>query len=276
MLTKRYWNGNSVCFFLASICLFAAPFVYAQQLRQRIYTEKGESSNALVAHPLSWWPNDPLRLDSSGDLMLGFKAADGQPITAKDYSVEQKITTVGVLSGHKILQLLTTIHPGTRVIAAGFASADVSAGEWKDLLVASGNGDTLVEIYALHYDQGGLIKPTPAEIFGSGPDAILGSYDPDTGNGGGCIDGYWWFDKQGPHEVDFSPLLEAISHAIPPDAKFMPLCWALHPKTLELNSWVERKDAECHACGGLGQVYATYEIEKGAAKPVSVKFEPEQ
>ncbi len=262
--------------FLALAYVFSVPLVYGQQLQRRIATEKTSTRDALVAHPLSWWTSDPLRLDTSGDLMLGFKAKDGQPLTAKDYILEQKITTVGMLAGHKILQVLTTIHPGPRVIAAGFAAHDDNnSGEWKDLLVSTGTSNTFVEIYALHFDVGGSIKPTTAEIFGSGSSAVLGTNDPVTGNGGLCFDGYWWFDKKGPHEVDFSPLIAAVSHAIPPNATFTSNCWALHPKSLELSSWVQRRDAGCQACGGLGEVHATYRIEQGAAKPLSVTFEPE-
>ncbi len=158
------------------------------------------------------------------------------------------------------------------MIEAGFASDDGSPGEWKDLLVSSGSEGLYVEIYALHYDAGGLIHETTAQVFGSGSNAVLGSYDPDTGNRGGCLDGYWWIDSKGPHEVNFASLLEAVKRKIPTNASFTPNCWALHPETSELKSRVQRTDAECHACGGLGEVHAVYRIELGVAKPVSVSF----
>ena len=261
-----------VCLFLI-VSSIGSSFLFGQELQRRLDTEKGETRDALSAHPLSWWTKDLLRLDSSGDLMLGFKAPDGRPLTAKDYRTEQTITKVGVIAEHAILQVQTSIHPGPRVIAAGFASDDGSAGEWKDLLVSSESEGSYVEIYALHYDVGGLIHETTAQVFGSGSNAILGSYDPDTGNGGGCRDGYWWIDSKGPHEVNFSPLLEAVKREIPADARFTPNCAALRPETAELKSWVQRTDAKCHTCGGLGEVHAVYRIEQGVAKPVSVSFE---
>ena len=261
------------CIFLAAFCFFLSAWVSAQQLQRRIETEKGETRDALAEHPLSWWTRDPLRFDTSGDLMLGFKAPDGESITKEDYRTEEEVTTLGVVAGHKIVQILTTIHPGPRVIAAGFASQD-DAGEWKDLLVGSG-GEKFVEIYALHFDGGGLVTETAAKLYGSGANAVLGTYDPDTGNGGGCWDGYWWFDQQGPHEVDFSPLEHAIEHAIPANTSFTLRCWALKPESSELQSGVQRKDAECHACGMLGEVHATYRFERGTFEPVSISFDPE-
>jgi hypothetical protein len=256
---------------LAAPSLFATAFMSGQR---QLETEKGETRDALVPHPLSWWTKNPLRLDTSGDLMLGFKAPDGELLTTRDYSEQQTVSILGTLSGHKIVQIFMTIRPGPRVIAAAFADENQPFGEWKALLVESGERGSYVEIYALHCDSGGLIKETSAAIYGKGPDAVLGTYDPVTGNGGGCLDGYWWFDKAGAHSVDFSPLIQEVSRAIPPNALFTSLCWALHPESSKLESWVQRKDADCHACGGLGEVHASYRIEHGSAKPVSVSFEP--
>lgn len=259
---------------VAASCIFLATQLVAQQLQGRLENEKGEYLYPLVAHPLSWWTKDPLRLDTSGDLMLGFMTSNGQPVTAKDYETTEQVLPLGELSGHRIVQVLTTIKAGRRVIAAGFASDDGKDGEWKDLLVSSGMGGSFVDLYALHFDLGELVKKTSARIYGSGPDAILGTYDPDTGNGGGCLDGYWWFDQAGVHEVDFSPLTQAVSRALPANATFTSRCWALDPEKSELNSWVQKNDATCHACGGLGEVHARYRIEHGIAKPVSVRFDP--
>ena len=257
----------------ASVFIFSASQTSTQILQRRLVTDKGETRDAIAAHPLSWWTQDPLRFDTTGMLMLGHKAPDGQPLTLKDYRLERTVTTVGEVAGHRIVQILTRIYPGSRVIAAGFASDNGSPGEWKDLLVQQGDGDSFIEVYALHLDTGGLYKETNAAMYRSGPQAVLGTYDPDTGNGGGCADGYWWFDKNGPHEVDFSALIRAVMTAIPAKATFTPNCWALHPEIAELSSAVQRMDPECHACGILGQVHATYRIEQGIAKPVSVSFE---
>jgi hypothetical protein len=116
---------------------------------------------------------------------------------------------------------------------------------------------------------------TNAGIYGSGENAILGTYDPDTGNGGGCVDGYWWFDNSGPHEVDFSAVFAAISKAIPKNATFTGNCWALDPQHSRIKSTVQRSDAECHACGMLGEIEAKYRIEHGVSKPLAVVFRPE-
>ncbi len=269
------WSSQRFLSTAMSFSILMPGLLAAQHLQPRIETEKGGTRGALAAHPLRWWTSNPLRLDTSGDLMLGFKAPDGLPITAKDYRVEQQVVPIGVLAGHEIVQVNTSITPGSRVIAAGFAVGGGDAAEWKDLLAGTGKSGMFAELYGLRIDGGRLVRESKARVYGFGLNAILGTYDPDTGNGGGCWEGYWWFDRFGPHEVDFAPFLTAVSRALPADATFTPGCWALHPDASQLKSGVQRRDAQCHACGGLGEVTASYRIEHGLAKPVSVSFTPE-
>ena len=258
---------------IALILLAAAPLLCAQ-LQRRVSTAKGETADVPVPHPLSYWTDDPLRLDATGDLMLGYKARDGKPIVTSEYRVDQQVTHLGVINGFGILQVLTTIHAGPHVIASGWATEQPQ--QWKSLLVKDVHGAEYIEIYELQTDYGNYEPIKPAKIYGKGRDAILGTYDPDSGNGGGCDDGYWWFDKTGAHTVDFSPLEHAIGKVLPDKSSYTESCWAMHPDQAELKSWVQKADAECLGCGGLGEIDARYKIEHGAAIPVSVHFEPEQ
>jgi hypothetical protein len=75
--------------------------------------------------------------------------------------------------------------------------------------------------------------------------------------------------------VDFTKLEDTIRRSIPKEGTYTPRCWALHPAEAYLESWVQRLDANCHACGGLGTVHARYRIQSGVANPVSVRFEAE-
>lgn len=260
---------------LVTAWLAVTPALLSAQVQTNISNSKGTSSEIPSPHALSWWTQDPLRLDATGDLMIGMQARDGQAVTARDYQVKQEVKVVGTIAGHKIVQIITTIDAGPRIIASGWATAGQVPTQWKSLLVQTGSDEQFLEIYELQADSGLYEPMTPAAIYGSGPDAILGTYDPDTGNGGGCDDGYWWFDKDGAHAVNFNPLYEAIDHAVPRGGTYSRGCGALHPEKSQLRSSVQKSDAECHACGGLGEVHAEYKIERGAAIPISVHFEPE-
>lgn len=259
----------------AAVLLAIAPTLFSAQVQRKVSTAKGDILDTPVPHPLSWWTRDPLRLDASGDLMIGRSANDGEVVTARDYRVTQKVTSLGTIAGLRIIQVLTTIDAGPRIISSGWASAGEPPRQWKSLLVKAGTEDQYLEIYTLQAESGLYPAMKPAAIYGVGPEAILGTYDPDSGNGGGCDDGYWWFDKAGAHAVDFSPLEQAIRRVLPHNSTYTPNCWALHPEKAELQSGVQRTDAECHACGGLGTIYARYKIQHGAAIPISVRFEPE-
>jgi hypothetical protein len=266
----------------AAVLLAVAPTLLCAQVQTKVSTSKGSALESPVPHALAWWTHDPLRLDASGDLMIGLRAQDGQIVTAQDYRVKQEVKIVGTMAGRKILQIVTTIDAGPRIVSSGWAGAGEAPAQWKSLLVQTGApvqtgaDDQYIEIYKLQADSGTFQPMTPAAIYGAGPDAILGTYDPDSGNGGGCDDGYWWFDRDGPHAVNFSPLYDAIARALPRESTYTRNCWALHLEKSELRSWVQKSDAECHACGGLGEIQAEFIIERGAAIPVSVRFEPEK
>jgi hypothetical protein len=221
-----------------------------------------------VPHSLAWWTHDPLQLDESGDLLIGPKI-----LTARDYQVQQKVTTLGTIADHRIVQVLTTIHAGPRVATFGGPAVDGPPAQWKSLLVGVG-ANRYVEIYGLQSNWG-LYKIGSAGIYRSGGNSILGTDDPDGGNGGGCSDGYWWFDKAGAHPVDFTKLEDAIRSAIPKEGTYTGSCSALHPAEAYLESRVQRRDAKCHVCGVVGTVHARYRIHSGVAIPVSVRFEAE-
>jgi hypothetical protein len=267
----------SLSYVLIGTLMLQVPAGHTFQLERRVVTDDArEKHDTPSPHPLTWWTRNPLRLDEGAYPILGRSPDDGHVISARDFRIEQKVTTHGVVSGHRIMQVLTTFHAGPRLVFFGSPLADSQPSQWKSLLVSVGADDRYVEIYRLQNDEGTYLAMESAAIYGAGQDAILGTYDPADGNGGGCSDGYWWFDAAGAHSVDFSPLERAIDRAVPPNGTYTDRCWALHPEKAELESWVQRRDAECHACGGLGEIHATYRIKQGVAIPVSVRFEPER
>jgi len=258
----------------AVVLLAIAPMSLFAQMQRVFSTGARSTLDRPVPHPLSWWTKDPLRLDEGGMLTIGDSAGNGKTITARDYRVKQEVTPLGTIAGRRIVQVMTTIHPGPRIIFFGWANEGEDPIEWKSLLVQDGIGDRYVEIYKLQSN--GTYPPfRSAAIYGVGPESILGTFDPGIGNGGSCSEGYWWFDKAGAHAVDFSPLEKAIQGVLPRNSTYFSSCSALDPKKAELQSWVQKAGAECHACGGLGTVYAQYKIQEGVAMPVSVRFEPE-
>ncbi|NYF91704.1 hypothetical protein RBB79_18755 [Tunturiibacter empetritectus] len=281
----------SLSFVFLAVLLFQRALAQTSQLQREVVTDKSDTHDTPVAHPLSWWTQDPLRLDVDRTLPFGLKATDGHLISAQDYRVEQKVTDLCVLSTHAIVQIITTIYaqPGlaldtSTVPGAGppISLADLPPAQWKSLLVkvpvddrsVAPQPDQYFEIYRLQADGGLFQSLKSASVYGVGPNAILGTFDPDGGNGGGCADGYWWFDAAGAHPVDFSQLDRAITTALPPDTVYTSRCWALHPEESRLKSGVQKRNATCHACDWVGEVVATYRIRQGAALPVSVHFQP--
>lgn len=265
------------------IFLLQAPPAHAFQFQRRLVTDVVDAHDTPTPHPLVWWTENPLRLDEGRSLLFGRAAEDGHLISASDYRVEQKITTIGTISDHRIVEVITTIHERPSLVLAtsrlpevppSQPSADLPPTQWKSLLVEVGTGDRYVEIYRLQAPFGLYQPMQSAAVLGVGEDAILGTYDPATGNGGHCSEGYWWFDKAGAHEVDFSPLDKSIANALPPNSTNPMSCRALASQNAELQIGVQLIDAKCHACDWIGEIHATYRIKQGAAIPVSVHFVP--
>ena len=282
----------SLCFVFSAVLLFQGALAQTSQIEREVRTDVLDTRDTPVAHPLSWWTQDPLRLDEGRSLLFGLKAQDGHLISAKDYRVEQKVTNLGIVSNHPIVEVITTIYARPSLVLDTSKLEDVGPPvslasqpptQWKSLLVKAPADDRKVapqadryfEIYRLQADGGLFLSLSSASIYGVGPDAILGTFDPSTGNGGHCSDEFWWFDAAGAHPVDFSQLDRTIRDALPPDTVYTSRCWALHPEESRLQSGVQRRNATCNACDWVGEITATYRIRQGAALPVSVHFQPQ-
>ena len=268
---------------VTGVFLLQAPSAQAFQFQRTLATDTIDRKDAPSPHPLVWWTENPLRLDEGRSLLFGIKAEDGHLISASDYRFEQKITTLGTISDHRIVEVITTIHERPSLVLdtsrlpevpPAQPSADLPPTQWKSLLVEVGTGDRYVEIYRLQADGGLYLPMQSAAVLGVGEDAILRTFDPTTGNGGGCSEAYWWFDKSGAHDVDFSPMDRAIAQVQPPHTTAWPHCWALASNNSELTVGVQLTNAKCHACDWIGEIHATYRIKQGAAIPVSVHFVP--
>src|SRR6185437_10849452 len=170
-------------YILAAILLLGLPLHSHAQVQRALFTDGGdETHDTPQPHPLTWWTHNPLRLDASGNLMIGKDADNGHTITTRDYRVQQRVTTLGTVSNHRIVQVLTTIHAGPRVILWGYSTADSPPSQWKSLLVETHKG-YYEELYALQIDMGDA-QIGSAGIYGSGPNSILATYDTAGGNGG--------------------------------------------------------------------------------------------
>lgn len=200
-------------------------------------------------HPLSWWTQNEQKLFTTWNQSPG----------------RQAITTVGTVSGHKVIQILIT--------DTSPHSPDVWLGlQMKSLLVQVAHSHRYAEIYRIEDDGGLFVAFQPARAYSSGSDLILTTIDPGYGNSGGCVYRYWWFNATGAHPVDFSLFDRAVAKATPAQGINESRCWALHPERSELQSLVQSRNRSCTSCDFMGELTAKYRIEHGRAIPVSVHF----
>lgn len=237
------------------------PLPAPAQWQRIVFSGKGESTDVPAPHPLSYFTANPFLRDDGGDLCVVCTLA-GRAKAEQHYVITSEVKRLGSLAGFPVVQILYRVGP-----RGGAEPAEI---RWKFLLVQTGK-DLFREIY--HLQAYYVVPPLkPAEIVKVGDEQVLATDDTDGGNGGGCWDGYWWFDSSGPHQLDFSAVRAAITKHVPSGATFWTTCWALHLDDEEIKSSVQSGDARCRACDTLGEVTARFRLDGAVAVPVSVKY----
>lgn len=237
-----------------TMLLMVSAVAFGQMSRLLVTDDPAGGFDQRIDHPashlLEWWTQDEQKVFKS------WNPTGGSP-------VRQKITTLGILSGHRVIQILTTESspPDPETL-------DSHESQMKSLLVQVARSQRYAEIYRLEDASGFFLALRSAAVYGSGQNAILDSFDQFERS---CIDNYWWFNASGGHPVDFSPLKRAISQTIPAEGTYYS-CWYVHPEKAEWDLAVQSRNRNYTACDFMGEVVAKYRIDRGAAIPVSVRF----
>jgi hypothetical protein len=255
-MTRRFF----IC--VLYLCLGSLPAI--AQWQRIVTTDKGGIPDISQPHPLSCWTNDPILRNETNDFCLGSHLDNGHAITEKDYKSECKVTDLGKLANYSIKQFLCHF-TGNAEVSGVFSTED-----YKFILVQTGS-DQFREIYHLQVWGNTFMPLKPARIIDMDTESILVTFDPDSGNGGGCSEGYWFFDAAGPHQLNFNAVREAISQHLPHNVIFPMSCWALDLEHQQIKTWAQRADAKCRLCGGIGEVTAHFTLHGANAEPTEIE-----
>jgi hypothetical protein len=249
----------------SALLFFALTFPANGQGQRVVFTGKGETTNVPAPHSLSYWTGIILLRDDGTDLCVGCRTSDGRVLTLADYTAITKVSPLGNVSGYPIVQITAHI--------TGDDDKLFSPSDWKILLVGVEH-EEYREIYHLQMWGGSNPPLQSARIANMEAESVLATYDPDGGNGGGCADGYWRIDSLGAHALNFDAVYKAIAKKLRANATFARRCWAINLGHQQIKTWAQKVDAECHACGGLGQVIADFTLRGAQAEPTKVEFTP--
>jgi len=245
----------------------AVGFPLSAQWQRSVISGKGEFVDFPGAHPLSYFTADPFLRDDGNEFCTLCTPAD-KAESARTYAIRSVVKPVGILGGFRIVGVLYYVH------ARGDAGA--SAARWKSILVRVAP-DTYREIFHLQAFYT-TVSLGAARIVQSGAERVLATMDTDGGNGGGCWEGYWWFDDNGPHPLDFSPLEAAIRERLSKlheeNATFQVLCSNLDLSSQQVKAGIQKAHAQCHACDWIGEVTARIRLDGALVKPVAIEFQP--
>jgi hypothetical protein len=244
--------------FAVALCLPASA-----QWSRVLMIGKGESRDVPPAHSLSYFTTSPVLRDDGEDFCVSCTPED-RAKSAEKYSIRSIVHPSGALAGYRIVDILYDImgpdDPGHSVIG------------WKSILVQVGP-DRYQEIFHLQAS-GGAPSLKPSSIILSGGARVLATMDSDGGVGGGCWEGYWWFDRAGPHALDFSRIETAMEKRVPKNTTFSTTCSNLDLKSSLIRSGVQKIHPECHACDWVGEVTARFKLSGPIVETLAIEFKP--
>lgn len=227
-----------------------------------LYSGKGVSTDVPTPRSLSYFTATPALRDDGNDFCVDC-SPQGRAKSAKQHPIRPVVKTVGFMAGFRILDVLYFMNSPVK-------PDQIQAG-WKSILVQVGP-DRYREIF--HLQASGNPPPLQSShIIHSDGERVLTTMDFDGGVGGGCWEGYWWFDHSGPHSLDFSHLQSAMSERLPKGSKLGSItCSQLDLKSGRAQSAVQKINAECAACDFIGEVTAQFRLHGAIVEPVAVAF----
>jgi hypothetical protein len=236
----------------------------AGQWRRLVFSGKGGFHDVPVEHPLSYFTANPFLRDD-GDDLCALCTPEGKAKSAQRYSIRTEVKPVGVLGGYPILDVLYYVNSRE-------TNAKPTDVKWKSILVQVGQ-NRFKEIFHLQAFYT-TVSIEPSRIVQSGAERVLSTMDGDGGNGGGCWEGYWWFDRTGPHRLDFAALSVAIGERVPKRTYYQISCSYLDLEAQEVKAAVQKIPATCHACDWIGEFTARFRLDGASAVPLEIQFKP--
>jgi hypothetical protein len=244
------------------LCLsIAAPL--AAEWKRIVQSGKGDSTDTSAAHSLAYFTQNPFLRDDAGSLCNADCTAEGKANSAVRYRANVDVRHIGIISGLPVLEVDYTFTNKN----------DDFTLRWISILVETGP-QAYNEIYHLQAD-GGIALPIEQARIVHIPDGdLLIMSTSDGGNGGGCYEGIWSIAASGNTQIDFSPLLKAIAGHVPPNTTFILSCRAPYLDKQPIKFAVQKIDAECRVCDGVGEVTAHFRLDGNRLEATDVTYQP--
>ena len=262
------------CWLNAAVCFAQAAPEKRSEASGKVASQSPEKS-----FPLIHFLGDFASRDTANTLCLACKQPNGSPISRlSDFDISTEKRLLGVIANQAVFEIHTTFADRSGRTVRSTAgenppASDPSAIVWKSIVVQ--NPQKLYrEVYFLQA-AGEYVEPlTWSAIYKIDGESVLAVYDPMSGNGGYCSDGYWQISASGAQAIDFSPVDRAMAKTAPKGSEVVQTrCGALNIAAGTIASPAQ-KPSSCHTCGYTARVTAHFHFEGNVAIPVQVKADP--
>jgi hypothetical protein len=219
-----------------------------------VYTAKGNSVDAAVAHPLAWFTRDPFMRDDGGEFCTACTDQEKATIHLKR-KARAEVHPIGTLRGFSICDVFYYFDGEDRI-------------RWKSILVKTKSGQYR-EIYHLQPTEANI---EPSFLVKAGEIELLGTRDQIPGSGAYCYEAYFQFGEDGAVQIDFSLLASAATSVLPSGTTIRKGS-GLDLESLSYRSPVwKQDDAECCPTGGTLSV--RFRVQGGRVVVTDRHFDP--
>lgn len=207
------------------------------------------------AHSLAFFTRYPL-LRTEDPSAFGNCTPEQKLAKAKSTKATAEVSLAGKLSGFAIYDVIVHF--------------EEDSASWKFILVKIGP-NRYREIY--HLEAGFMDEIKHSAVVRIGDRHILRSVDTVAGNGVATYQAYFWFDKDGPTWIDWTPIWNAARLAAPSDGRTMEKDWN-SAKDLAHFFRVPIRGTNDYTCCS-GSVDVKFVINHGRIQVVEAKYNPD-
>ncbi|MBS1825442.1 MAG: hypothetical protein JST93_08990 [Acidobacteria bacterium] len=231
---------------------------------RRVSTVYGDSTSPAPPQPLEYFQLDALLRDDRALEMCARCTTPEKSAMRKKYGVEPKVSRIGRVAGFEIFDIWS----------CPVAQPPGNCGA-KSIVARTAEGYREILYYIRPQVDG---RVNPSFLVKAGTETILGAREFVGGNRGLMTEFYFWFDAEGPHEVNYRELWKEVESVPLPQGlrlygiNFVDFNGQVSFPAMRVR--VPLRDTNASLCCAEGAVEVDFRFERGRLIPTGKRYLP--